>query len=273
VGKVHLDRLRRRVGYTGETYERLMAKIIAANHESISNAVGRMKVGRIKDSVRRMRGAEWRTMILPNLQDVLPKRSVFIRKGADRGKLLTDDLRGRLTGDLRGVLLEFSTKTGLPTFVRRTGAEKGQINEELVKEFREQIVKTFEGYTKVDPTIGVPRNVNAIAITEARSVINDIKHTYYTRLAEKNPDVDVRKRWVQHPSLSKEPRPGHGDVDGTEIEIDQAFDVPEYKKVGDHWVATGKVVSMMHPHAPGAGPEDVINCHCDITFLARKKRA
>jgi hypothetical protein len=247
-----------------------MGKIIAANHQSVANAVGRVKVGRVKDSVRRLGGA-WRTMVLPNLQDVLPKRSVFIRKGAERGKLLTDDLRTRLSGDLRRVLLDFSTKTGLPTFVRRQGEAKGQINEDLVKEFRKQIVATFEGYTKIDPEIGVPRNINAIAITETRSTINDIKHTYYTRLAEKNPGIVVKKRWEHHPSLSKEPRPGHADVDKRELEIDDLFEVPEYMKTKDGWEPTGGFILMAYPHDPNSGPEDVINCHCDITFLARKK--
>jgi hypothetical protein len=272
MGKIHLDRLRKRHGWTGGKYRQLMQKILAANDLSIANAVGRVKVGRMKATVARM-GPKWRTLALPALGEVLPKRSVFIRKGADNGTLLADDLRDRLTKNLRDAMKEMETKTGRPGYVKLTGPAKGRISEDFVNGFEAKIRETFEGYTKVDPNIGVPPNVRAIAITECRGTVNTIKHSYFERLAEKNPGIEVRKRWKHNPQLSlKEPRPGHAEMDGKEIEIDDLFEVPAFEKVGGKWEPTGAITLMAHPHDSHAGPEEVISCHCDADYVARRSK-
>ena len=272
MAKVHLDRIKKRYGWTGGKYQALMQMILAHNSEGIANAVGRMKVGRMKDQVKRM-GPKWRTLTLPALGDVIPKRSVFIRKGADHGALLADSLRDKLTKNLRDAMTEFETKAGKPGYVKLTGPRKGRVNEEFVNFFEGKIRETFEAYTKVDPSIGVPTNIRAIAITETRGTINEVKHDYFARLAEKNPDIQVRKRWIHNPQLSeKEPRPGHHEMDKKTIEIDDLFEVPAYEKIDGEWEETGGITLMAHPHDPHAGPEEVISCHCDMDYVARRPR-
>ena len=275
MAQIHLDRIKRRYGWTGGKYQKLMQMILARNSESMSNAVARMKVGRMKEQAKKLE--HWwareggRPLALPTLRDVLPKRSVFIKKGADRGTLLADDLRGRLSKDLREAMREYETRTGKPGYVKLMGEGKGRINEDFVNHFEERIRKTFEGWTKVDPSIGVPRNIRAIAITEARGMVNEVKHDYFSRLAEVNPGIEVRKRWIHNPQLSMaEPRPGHADMDEKELEIDDLFEVPAYEKVGKKWEPTGGITLMAHPHDPRAGPEEVISCHCDMDYVARR---
>ena len=272
MAKLHLDRLKKRHGWTGGKYQLLMEKILASNSIGMANAVARVKVGRMRESVRRME-PKWRTLALPNVADVLPKRSVFLKKGADRGTLLADTLRDKLTKNLRDSMLEFETKTGRPGYVKLTGPSRGRISEDFVDLFEGKIRETFEGYTKVDPSIGVPRNVRAIAITETRGTVNEIKHDYFDRLADKNPGIQVRKRWKHNPQLSeKEPRPGHHLMNGKEIAIDDMFEVPEFVKMGKKWEETGGITLMSHPHDPHAGPEEVISCHCDCDYIARRPK-
>jgi len=268
--KVHLDRIKKRYGWTGGKYQELMGKILAANSESIANAVGRMKVGRMKEVARKM-GPKWRTLALPSLQEVLPKRSIFLKKGADHGALLTDSLREKLTKNLRDAMKEYETKAGKPAYVKLMGPSKGRVSEDFVNFFEGKIRETFDTYTKIDPSIGVPANIRAIAITEARGTINEVKHDYFERLAAKNPDVKVRKRWKHNPKLSEtEPRPGHHEMNGKTIAIDDLFEVPAYEKIDGEWEPTGGITLMAHPHDPHAGPEEIISCHCDMDYVARR---
>ncbi len=278
MGKVYLDRLKERYGWTGGKYRQLMDWIIANNHESVQRAVGRVKVSRLKEEGKRLarRKKQPAQVSVPELDDVLPKRSVFIRKGAEQGKLLSDTLRTRLSKDLRGAVSEFLDRDESPMQYQR-GERRGRMRPELIDRFQSRITKTFEGYTKTDPEIGVPPNVRAIAVTETRSAIDDIKHTYAKRLIEKNPGARAIKRWKHNTHLVSEPRPGHKQVDGRERPLDKPFRIRQYRKVGTKtrgpnkgapkWQFTGQFVYMQHPHEPGQPPEEVIGCQCEVDYL------
>lgn len=271
MARVHLDRLKQRYGWTGGKYRGLMRKILAENGRSLGEAVGRLNETAIRRQAAGL-GKKFVVVNLPKIEQAIPGPDVFFRKGAERGKLMADSLRERLAQDLRDTMSAFRTKTGLPGYVRRRGREKGHIHPDLARELEARIVRTFDGYSRVDPEIGVPRNVRAIAITEAKSVVNDVKFRYFHRLFEANPKMRMRKRWVHHPSMSKHPRPGHAAMHGREIDMDDMFEVPQF----EGGARTGRVTLMSHPHDEQAGPEDVINCNCDMDYLARlatRKRA
>lgn len=271
MAKVHLDRLKQRYGWTGGKYRALMRKIIAENTRSIGDAVARVNESEIRRQAKKL-GKKFVVVNLPKIEQAIPGPDVYFRKGAERGKLLADSLRDRLAGDLRAAMTDFRTKTGLPGYVRRRGAAKGQMDPSLVMDLRRRIVRTFGSYTRVDPEIGVPANVRAIAITEARSVVDGVKNQYFHRLFAENPKMRMRKRWVHHPTMSRHPRPGHREMHGREVDMDERFPVPVYE--GDS--PTGAVVLMAFPHDGSGGPEQDINCNCDADYLARmatKKRA
>lgn len=262
---VHLDRLYQRYGWTGGKYRTLMDHIIQQNAESLYRAVGRLKVAKFRTHAQSRLGSQFKAVALPDVTEVIPKQSVFIRKGAEQGKLMADDLRRKLSDDLRQLMLEHRSKTGLPTYVRRRGEKKGRVSEELAKEFEAKIRSTFAGWTQRDPEIGVPPNVRTIAVTETQAAVNEVKAAYFHRMAAKNPEAQALKRWKHNPHRSKEPREGHAEVDGKTIPIDELFDVPRYDAEGN-LVA---VVRMDHPHDPNGAAEDVINCHCDVDYLMR----
>lgn len=241
-----------------------MNQILARNTKNITEATAKLTDEHWTKSLSRVSTKEKR-FILPDVSEVLPSKAVYIKKTADQGELITNSLRTKLSKDLQDSLLEFKTaKTDEPAFIRRRGAKAGTINPELVDIFQAKIKDTFEAYTKIDPAFGVPPNIKTIAVTEARSAINDIKDAYTKDMLSKNPNIRMRKKWRQNRSLAKEPRKGHNDVNGVIIDFNEKFIVPLYNH-------KGKIVSttpMDRPHDPLAPKEQVIGCNCDIEHFA-----
>ena len=251
MAKYHLGRLKKKYGWSGGNLQQLMTDIIATETGNISRAVARINSDDYRKAVQKLPKDRRKRFIIPDVSEVLPKRSLFVRKAADKGKLLTDGLRDRLTKDLRQSFTEFTTKTGEPAFLKRRGTKAGQVNSKLVADFEKRIQGTFQGYTKKDPSYGVPPNVHEIAVTEVRSAADQIKRGYVDRLLKKNPGTKAEKRWIHNTSLSKKPRPHHLEMDGVTVEWSKRF-------------VLSNGVSMVHPHDPDAPASEVISCHCDF---------
>ena len=77
IAKYHLDRLKKRYGFTGKKYGNLMQKIIANNTEAVSRAVGRISNDSYKKQFKKYR-TRIRRFVLPDVAEMIPKRSVFI---------------------------------------------------------------------------------------------------------------------------------------------------------------------------------------------------
>jgi len=276
--KVHLDRLKSRYGWSGERYQALMAKIIEYQSGFISRRIADIQKGKLDKHARTARKRMGVNLVVPDISEILPKRSVFIRKGAERGKLMTDALRAQLSSHLRDAVIDFIA-SGKGTMQGRVGVERGRLNPELVTRFEGEIRGVFASYAKRDPELGgVPRNVSVIATTEVRSAIDEIKHTYQASMAARNPGkIRTKKKWVHHPELSKEPRPGHRATGGKTAEISEKFQVPVYERVGTiksgpnkgraKWRRTGEKVLMLHPHDPEAPISESASCHCELDYF------
>jgi hypothetical protein len=256
VAKFHLDRLRKKYGWTGGRYQALMTRIIETNSVSISNAVGRISRENFERAGKKVTGKE-QTFTLPDISEALPKRSVFSRKAAERGALLTDELRDNVTRRLRGAIGEFTPKTGEPAFVYQRGKRKGRVNEKLVQEFRKGIQQDFQNYTKKDPRYGVPANIQSIAVTEVRSAADEIKYEYTKKFLLVNADFGAFKVWVHNKALSQNPRPHHMNANGMRIGFYDIFVLENGAR-------------LRFPHDPNAPPEEVINCHCDYDIRIRR---
>ena len=266
MAKIHLDRIKDRYPpfVAGEDYRGLMTEIIANNHGNIQRAVGRLTVDHFQRAATRIKRSTTKQISVPGLEEVLPKRSVYLRKGAEQGQILSDSLRDKLTGDLRGAVKEY-LKTGTGMQYRR-GDSRGQINPKLVATLQQKMTETFSAYTKPDAT-GIPPNIRAIAETEARSAIDDIKHTWATRLEERNPGrIRIMKIWRHHPGLSKEPRGNHALIDGQRRPLNSPFLVPTAKRGKGGW-AWGIPTLMQHPHDPSAPIDQIISCHCECDYV------
>lgn len=268
MAKIFLDRLAKKYGFkpgqvVGENYRIIMQDIISQNSENIAKSTSRLSKEHWNQQLKKL-GGDKKNFILPDIEEALPKRSVFIRKAAEHGNYISDTLRDDLTKKLRDSLDNFRTaKTDEPAFLRRRGTKAGTINPKLVKQFEQDIKNTFANYTKRDPKIGVPSNIKTIAVTEMRSTIDDMKEAYDKEFLKRNPQIRMWKRWLQNRSLSKKPRSSHAMVHGVEIPFDEKFDVPLEVK----GVIVGST-PMSRPHDPSAPLEQIIGCHCDFLTYA-----
>ena len=266
MAKIHIDRIVDRLGIpkdqvTGQNYQEVMIQVIDKNTKNIQRAVGRLtnsnyekqivnlkKKGRLKE----------KTVLLPSMEEVLPKRSVSVLKAADSGKQITQTLSERMNKSLRDTLKQWQA-TGKP-FEIVSGVNAGKINPELINSFEKDIINVFQDYTRRDPSIGVPPNVKGIAITEIRSNIDTVKSEYHKELLRKNVDtMKMTKTWRQNKGLSKVPRKEHSEIDGVTIPRDELFKVPS---------PTGGFDLMSHPHDPSAPADQVIHCSCDAVYKA-----
>lgn len=273
MAKLYTKRLIDRFGkenITGKKYGEVIKTIIAHNTEEVAKKIGGLTQSDLEKGLRKITKTEKR-FIVPDLSEILPKRSVHIRKAAQDGKMLSDTLRDSLTKNMRDTMNQFTLKTGESRYLRRRGAKAGTINPELIKDFEVKIKDTFTNYVKKDPKLGMPKNVHEIAVTEMRSTVNNIKSGYMNKLTEENEDLVSMKKWRHNPSLSKNPRRGHSYVGSLKARpLSQPYKVPTYKSRGGRQVRTG-FEDMMHPHDPEASAGNVINCNCEEEYFVRRK--
>jgi hypothetical protein len=226
-------------------------EILAHNNEKIARAIGRVNQKKYQTNVKKLSPSRQQLIKLPDLEKVLPKRSVFIIKGAEQGSFMSDTLRSRLEKNLRSNIEAFQKAGKLET---RTG----KINPELIKSFQSDIKNTFESYTKRDKKTGVPPQIRNIAVTEIRSTIAMVKDNYNREVLKKNPGAIIEKEWVHNRMLSKVPRKSHMAMNGKRVLINEKFQV---KREGSN------IIDIMdRPHDPNAVPEQVIGCSCDCKY-------
>lgn len=230
--KFSLDRLKKRHGYHGEKLSELMAKIIDFNSTKLNNAIYRIKASNFKKF----------DIQLPGIEEVLPKRSLNIKKAAVRGELITDNLRDEMTADLRQLFKEHGFKR----------------NRAMVQQMKEAL------RDKLDESKGRIKN---IAVTEINSSLNEIKETFHQRLIEKNPSLLAFKEWRHYKSYSRNPRKGHQEANHQTVKADKPFHVKLYDGKG-RYVRTDL---MDRPHDPKVRLDQIIGCSCSVQYFYRKR--
>ena len=265
MAKVHLNRLIKKYDFTaddvtGINYRTLIQNIIESNDQNSARAAARLSDDNYKKQADRI-GGKAKRLTFPGLDQVIPKRSVFTRKAAQSGKLITDTLRDKMTKALRETLKE-SQAAGKADMIRPGGMGAGTMNPDIAREFQKKLTQVYQSYTKRDPSIGIPPNIRNIAVTETRATMNSIKKQYADQLEQRNPGkMKFQKKWIQNRSLSKKPRETHFDVDGMIIGKNELFQVQNER--------TGGFDLMDRPHDPTAPPEQVIGCSCELQYFAQ----
>ena len=272
MAKIHFDRLEKKYSkelLTGKKYRDLMGQIIQQNSYNISERITKLNRDHWNKALGKTKTTEKR-FVVPSLDKVIPADAIHLRKAAEHGKILSDELRQSLTNNLRETLNQFTPVTAEQTYIRRRGKFAGTINPKLVDQFQQKIQETFLNYTKKDPKFGVPANVREIAVTEVNATVNNIKYNYMTQMMEQNPDLKTKKRWLHYPNRSRVPRRGHGMVARkAPIPFHQRFEVPVYENKRGKMVLTGYDL-MLHPHDPFAPANQVISCHCDLEIIVKR---
>ena len=139
MAKIHLDRLKEKYGdnVSGENYKELMSEIIANNHENIQRATARLSKDHYEKAAAKIKRSTAKQIAVPSLEEVLPKRSVYLRKGAEQGQMIADALRDKLTNDLRETVKDY-LKTGKESMQYRKGENRGRIKQELINKMRDR---------------------------------------------------------------------------------------------------------------------------------------
>lgn len=247
---------------TGGKYQLVIRDILAHNNEKAGRAIGRMNNIQYSNQVKKLSKKKQAIIKLPIVDDILPKRSVFMIKGQHHASMMTETLRDRLQKDLRDTLKEYDG-TGKKRMEIQRGVTTGRLNKELIKTFQDRITETFSSYTKRDKTTGIPPQIRNIAVTEIRSTIGTVKAEYVRNLIDKNPQIEMMKTWIHNRALSKEPRKGHMQLHNKTINYWESFRVPRPKGVGFNF--------MDRAHDPTAPADQTIGCSCETIYKAKIK--
>jgi hypothetical protein len=251
--------LKDKFGWKGEKYRGLIGKIISENYQKISNSVLTTDKRRFaKDVQNILPKRDEKKAVIPDVSNII-RRSPTIRKAADRGKLLEVSMREELRKIVkRGLLSQNVTTT--------TGTVRKNISKAIEKEMNNY----FEGYTKKHPKYGMPKNIHAIAVTESRSVINQIRNEYLNKALADNPEIEAIKIWKHNDSMSITARFGHKKIDGQKRKFNEPFDIPIYKIIKGRPVFI-KTIQADHPHDKRLPAEEVITCNCEAVYKFVKK--
>jgi hypothetical protein len=277
MSKIHKDRLLKSYGELKKKRGKLMNDILAKHTEDIHKRVittqytmltDRLQkiinqiqnIPDMSDTKKRIRVQE-HAFNIPKVFDTVKPHIVWADNAEARGHVITDNLRERISGNLKKIITK-------PEYSRTRGKLTGTLKDQAILDMRKELRLTFYNYTKVDPTIGIPKNIKAIATTETRRVVNQTKQDYVSAFVSANPDIIMIKRWIHGGNVwgarNYHPRRNHRKLHGKEITFDQDFMIKDE--------TTGAVYLVPCPHDESLPPEQVIGCQCSIQYIARKGR-
>jgi hypothetical protein len=242
-------------------YRNIAENIFGDNIEKMTRKTGVRSEENWKEEFQKPQFKE-RKYVIPKFQEVAPTKNEIKSRARVSVQGISNTLRIGLTENLREKINSFKSRFKEQTYIKR------RINPSLESEMQREIKETFENYTKKDPAFGVPKNIRAIAVTELRTAVSNIKSRVAHAIESMNPTLKLKKRWIHNPHLSKDPRNiriGHAKINGTRKLLQEYFDVPLYKVIVGipiH-IQTDK---MMQPHDLNAPASQVINCHCDVEY-------
>lgn len=243
-----LDRGRRfeQYGWSGGKYQNLITTIVSENHQKVAEAVLTTDKARFQKNLGELspKTSRGKQIILPDIRNVIRKSNTVI-KAAEKGKLISETLRDRIKADVRQTLLENNVNT-----------TRGTVRKDLAAQLSNKLRETFAGYTRKDPSLGMPPNIHAIAVTETRTVVNNARLEYVRAVARESDRIAV-KTWVHNTSLSSKARRGHYLLDGTQIRLGEKFIIKD--EHGRHYRADG-------PHDPNLPASEVVSCNCELAF-------
>ena len=247
--------LKGKYGWSGKKYGSLIKKILVENNKVISTSILETDKKRFEKNLRELLPKTQRLKVIrmPDISNVIRRSSVII-KAADRGELMNQTRREDMRKILKETLLS-----------KNIDLRDGKINNSIVKQIEGKFKTYFESYTKNEAPYGVPRNLHSIAVTETRSMINNVRHEYLASVNDtaKKEGFEMFKTWVHNKGLSKQPRSNHESLDGITIPMDRKFNLVS---------KNNKRYYIDNPHDYKLPPEEVITCNCDVVYRMKKKK-
>lgn len=248
--------LKGKYGWTGKRYGSLIKKILVENKKVIATSILEQDKKRFEKNLRDLlpKTEKQKVIRMPDISNVIRKSNVII-KAADNGELMNQSRREDMRKILKDVILS-----------KKVDTTKGVVNNSIVKEVESKFKDYFENYTKNSPPYGVPKNLHNIAVTETRSLLNNVRHEYMSKVNDtaKQEGFEMFKTWIHNNSLSKQPRSNHGVLDGVMLPMDAQFHLVGSKDKKHYYIDS--------PHDYSLPPEEVITCNCDVVYRMKKRR-
>lgn len=245
--------LMKKYGWNGRNISDLMQKIVVQNRTKTAEAVLLSDRRRFETNLKAVEPKyQEKKIVIPNVGNIIRKSPTII-KAAEQGKLITDTLRERIRKDVKAAMLDNGINN-----------KNGTVNKNVTKSLRAKLNKTFDDYTKKDPTFKKPSNIEAIAVTETRTVMNTVRNEYAREVSQstqKDGFVMV-KTWKHNRSPGGMPRASHQALDGVTIGIDDVFKIVDEKQT----------YFCEHPHSPLLPASMVICCRCELLYRWVKRK-
>lgn len=245
--------LKKKYGYSGEKYQELISKIVKENHEKIATEVLARDERKFKKNLKEIQPKrDQKKIVLPDTSAVV-RSSTTIIKAAQNGKLIADTLRENLRKKIKAVMIE----EGITN-------KNGTVKKKLSAKVQKGITQVFSEYVKKNPGESMPANIKAIAETETRFVVNNIRNEYIKRInSQTSEDYKIVKTWVHNTSMSSTPRHPHERLNGKKMDMDKPFVWKNEK---------GIMFRAQYPHDPTLPAGEVISCHCEVSYDWVKKQ-
>jgi hypothetical protein len=239
--------LSNRYGYKkGDSLSNLLQSVIETNADEITRFSLKKDQKKFEKTLNKIiPKRETKKIRFPDSGDMVKKQNMLIR-AEGQGKKISQNMRKKLQNDLLNIIKE----EGIDT--------QGKVRRSSINKFQKKITETFENYTVRNKKYGMPSNVRAIAVTETRTAVNNLRLEYAKKIGNETPGYRVTKTWI-HNDIAKEPRQNHVKLNDKTLSVDQEFRVAGQSASG--------------PHDPRLPAEQVINCNCELRFhFVRRKR-
>ena len=243
----HRDHLKKIVEYRGRKYAGLIQETLVKNQKRISGSILNSDRKRLlrEFGVLDELAPEKTAVIVPEINYALQRSSVLI-KAADNGRMISQTRREDMRKIIKNVMMD-----------QPVHSQSGGIAPEIADKVKTALKEYFEGYTKNSPPYGIPRNLQTIAVTESRSLLNNVRHEYMGMADQNLPDgFETDKTWRHNASLSKVPRRPHKAMNGQTIRFGEVFVVNGF--------------AAKNPHDYNLPASETISCNCDSLYTIRK---
>ena len=127
-----------------KNYQKMIATIIDENKKVAEKTIGKLTNKNYQEQMKKLK--KGKTVKLPDLEKVFPKRNVRLIKSQESGKVIQETLRAKLEAGLRKVMSDFAEK-GLPKMQIQRGKTTGRINPKMIEAFQKEAKSVYKTYT------------------------------------------------------------------------------------------------------------------------------
>lgn len=250
----------------------LLDTMLTNNSKKITKETARLEKDHWESTIKKYLKPNERHVTFPIIQDIEKREAQLKEETRSRARGLVKALQSKIKGEVL-VTLGSMPKSSVYRPLIRGGKKKRALSYETIKELRGNVSRLFTEYKegkKGKYGKQISSYIDNVADSQTRGVINRTKAMYLNEFSRLNPDFQMFKKWKHHPELSEVPRKGHA-IAGRKkaIPIEDMFEVPLWVQLKGEWQFVRNDF-MRIPHDENAPLEQIMNCHCDCIYFAKR---